>query len=64
MFHSNNFREYIYFSGAKMSDKPILSYERPCGPEYLLTKNMVLRNSRFQDINTYCDHHKNLFSTL
>ena len=32
----------IYFSGTKNSYASIKSYESPCSPDYILTKNMVL----------------------
>ena len=39
----------INFSGKKV----IMSFERPCSPDYFLTKDVVLRQPRFHVINTY-----------
>ena len=41
IFHSDTFRGDIYFSDAKLSYISIMSYERPCSPDYFLSENLV-----------------------
>lgn len=47
IFRSDTFRVDIYFFGAKISFKSIMSYERLCSRDYLFIKNMVLEDLLF-----------------